>query len=139
MTIKALLEEQMNHSMKKTGIPTSVKIFTWLLICAGYFFFYVYTFNPSISFPKANLDTYSAQMGFASTGVRIIGGVFILLLCVLFDKPQWLFITLVGRVFVELGDVTAGLILDGVTPATFALLVLASLEIWAASKLWKLH
>lgn len=49
-------------------IPTPVKIFTWILICAGCFFFYVYTFNPTISFPNASLDSYSGKMGFASTG-----------------------------------------------------------------------
>lgn len=119
------------------GIPTPVKIFTWLLILAGTFFFYVYTFNPALSFPNANLDTYSAQMGFGSTGVRIIGGVLLLLICVLANKPNWLFATLLGRIFVELGDTILGLILDGFTPNTIALLVLASLEIWATYTLWK--
>lgn len=125
-----------NQNMTLT-IPISVKIFTWLLILAGSFFFYVYTFNPSISFPNANLDNYSAQMGFGSTGVRIIGGVLLLLICVLANKPSWLFATLLGRIFVELGDNILGFILDGFTPNTIALLVLASLEIWATYTLWK--
>lgn len=120
------------------GIPAPVKIFTWLLICAGCFFFYVYTFNPSISFPNATLEGYSAKMGFASTGVRIIGGVLILLVSLLANKPSWLFATLLGRVFVEIGDLILGLILDGFTPNTIALIVLASLELWAVSKLWKI-
>jgi hypothetical protein len=97
------------------GIPTPVKIFTWILICAGSFFFYVYTFKPVISFPNATLDTYSAKMGFASTGVRILGSVLALLISVLANNPRWLFITLISRVFIELGDVVVGLILDGVT------------------------
>lgn len=118
------------------GIPTPVKIFTWVLIAAGSFFFYVYTFNPSISFPNANLDTYSAKMGFASTGVRILGSVLALLISVLANNPRWLFITIVSRVFIELGDVVVGLLLDGVTANTGALFVLAAVEIWAVSRLW---
>jgi hypothetical protein len=119
------------------GIPTPVKIFTWILICAGTFFFYVYTFAPSISFPNANLDTYSAKMGFESTGVRILGSVVALLISVLANNPRWLFITLISRIFIELGDVVVGLQLDGVTANTGALIVLAAVEIWAALQLWK--
>ncbi|MBL8000293.1 MAG: hypothetical protein JNL32_16875, partial [Candidatus Kapabacteria bacterium] len=48
-----------------------------------------------------------------------------------------LFITLISRIFIELGDVVVGLILDGVTANTFALIVLASAEIWAVLQLWK--
>ena len=127
----------MTNQNLTVGIPTPVKIFTWILICAGCFFFYVYTFNPVISFPNASLDTYSAKMGFASTGVRIIGGVLILLVSLLANKPSWLFATLLGRVFVEIGDLILGLILDGFTSNVVALLVLASLEIWAVLRLWK--
>ncbi len=119
------------------SIPTPVKIFTWILICAGCFFFYVYTFNPTLSFPNANLDTYSAKMGFASTGVRILGSVLALLISVIANNPRWLFITLISRIFIELGDVVVGLVLDGATANTFALIVLALLEIWAVSQLWK--
>lgn len=118
-------------------IPTPVKIFVWILIAAGSFFFYVYTFRPSISFPNANLDSYSAQLGFASTGVRILGSVVALLISVIANNPRWLFITLISRVFIELGDVVVGLQLDGVTTNTGALLVLASVEIWAVLRLWR--
>lgn len=119
------------------SIPTLVKIFTWILIAAGSFFFYVYTFNPGISFPNANLDTYSAKMGFASTGVRILGSVLALLISVLANNPRWLFITLISRIFIELGDIVVGLLLDGVTANMGALGVLAAAEIWAVSKLWQ--
>jgi hypothetical protein len=118
-------------------IPIPVKIFTWILICAGIFFFYVYTFNPGISFPNANLDTYSAKMGFASTGVRILGSVLALLISVIANNPRWLFITLISRIFIELGDVVVGLQLDGATVNTVSLLVLALAEIWAVLRLWK--
>lgn len=127
----------MTNQNLTVGIPTPVKIFAWILICAGCFFFYVYTFNPVISFPNASLDSYSAQMGFASTGVRILGSVLALLISVLAKNPRWLFITLISRIFIELGDVVVGLILDGVTANTFSLIVLASAEIWAVLRLWK--
>ena len=127
----------MTNQISNVGIPTPVKIFTLILICAGCFFFYVYTFNPVISFPNANLDNYSAKMGFASTGVRILGSVLALLISVIYNKPHWLFITLISRIFIELGDVVVGLNLDGVTVNTFSLVVLAGLEIWAVLRLWK--
>ncbi|MBN8588554.1 MAG: hypothetical protein J0L94_09555 [Rhodothermia bacterium] len=126
----------MKNQNLASGIPIPVKIFTWMLIVAGSFFFYVYTFNPSLSFPSATLDTYSAKMGFASTGVRILGSVLALLISVIANNPRWLFITLISRVFIELGDVVVGLLLDGVTANTFALCVLAVAEIWAVLKLW---
>lgn len=86
---------------------------------------------------SANLDTYSAQMGFASTGVRILGSVLALLISVLANNPQWLFITMISRVFIELGDAVVGLLLDGVTANTGALAVLAAAEVWAVSRLWQ--
>ena len=125
--------------MKTPNIPTSVKIFTWILIFAGSFFFYVYSFHPNISFPNANLDTYSAKMGFGSAGVRILGSVLALLISVITNKPKWLFITLISRIFIELGDLFLGFILDGFSPNAIALIVLASLEIWAVWKLFPLQ
>lgn len=125
--------------MKTQNIPISVKIFTWILICAGSFFFYVYTFSPNMSFPNANLNTYSAKLGFESTGVRILGSVLALLISVTFNNPKWLFITLISRVFIELGDVVVGINIDGFTANTIALLVLAAAEIWAVLKLHPLQ
>jgi hypothetical protein len=124
------------NSTSNVGIPTSVKIFTWILIGAGTFFFYVYAFAPSISFPNANLDTYSAKLGFESTGVRILGSVLALLISVVMNNPRWLFITLISRIFIELGDVVVGFQLDGITANTGALIVLAAAEIWAVLQLW---
>lgn len=127
----------MLSNQNSLSIPGPIKIFTWILIGAGSFFFYVYTFNPSISFPQANLSDYSAKMGFGSTGVRILGSVLALLISVIANNPRWLFITLLSRVFIELGDSVLGVILDGVTPNTYALVILAALEIWATLRLWK--
>ena len=72
------------------GVPRPVAIFTWILIFAGCFFFSVYTFRPDISFPNANLDSYSAQLGFGSTGVRILGSVLALLMSVWANDARWL-------------------------------------------------
>ena len=127
----------MTNFTSKPSIPNPVKIFTWILISAGLFFFYVYSFSPNLSFPNATLDTYSAKLGFQSTGVRILGSVLALLISVLFNKPNWLFITLISRVFIELGDVVVGISLDGITANTYALVVLATIEIWAVLQLWK--
>ena len=71
-------------STNTDGIPLAVRIFTWLLICAGFFFAYVYTFNPGLSFPGAKITDYSSQLGFASTGVRVLGSVVALLISVIF-------------------------------------------------------
>jgi hypothetical protein len=117
-----MTNQNQTHSL---GIPMPVKIFTWILVCAGSFFFYVYTFNPSISFPNATLETYSAKMGFASSGVRILGSVLALLISVVANNPRWLFITLISRIFIELGDVVVGLVLDGPTANTASLTILA--------------
>ncbi len=124
-------------AVNNLNIQKSVKIFTWILICAGVFFFYVYSFSPNLSFPNANLDTYSAKMGFASTGVRILGSVLALFISAVANNPRWLFITLISRIFIELGDVVVGLILDGATINTVALIILAGFEVWAALQLWK--
>ncbi|MET3518131.1 hypothetical protein ABIC63_005941 [Pseudacidovorax sp. 1753] len=119
------------------GIPKSVKLFAWLLIAAGSFFFYVYTFNPGIIFPASDLNTYSAKLGFGSTGVRILGAVLALLISVLANNSRWLFITLVCRIFVEAGDIAVGYVLDGVTKNTYALIILVGFEVWAVVKIWK--
>lgn len=119
------------------GIPKAVKVFTVILLCAGSFFFYVYTFNPGLSFPNANLDTYSAKIGFESAGVRIAGSLIALFISLVANNSRWLFISLISRISIELGDVVIGLVNDGVTANTFALIVLAAAETWATLKLWK--
>ena len=118
-------------------IPKAVKIFTIILLFAGSFFWYVYTFNPGLSFPGAALDTYSARVGFESAGVRILGSLVALAVSLAANNARWLFISLISRIVIELGDVVIGLVNDGVTANTFALLLLTSAEIWAILRLWK--
>ena len=52
-------------------------------------------------------------------------------------KARWLFITLISRVFIELGDTIVGLLLDRPTANTSALLALATVELCAVFRLWK--
>ena len=75
-------------------------------------------------------------MGFASTGVRILGSVLALIISVWVNDARWLFITLVSGIFIELGDTVVGLLLDGPTANTAALLGLAAVEVWAVRRLW---
>ncbi len=120
------------------GIPPSIKIFTWVLICAGLFFAYVYTFNPGLAFPGAKITDYSSQFGFASTGVRVLGSVAALLISVIYNKPQWLLISLISRVFIELGDIVVGLATGGTMVNNLMIGIIAILELWAILKLAKL-
>ena len=126
-------------STNTDGIPLAVRIFTWLLICAGFFFAYVYTFNPGLSFPGAKITDYSSQLGFASTGVRVLGSVVALLISVIFNKPQWLFITLVSRVVIEMGDVAVGIATGGTMLNNIMIGIIAALELWAIMQLAKLN
>ena len=130
----------MSHPTAATDddIPQSVKIFTWILICAGLFFAYVYTFNPGLAFPGAKITDYSSQFGFASVGVRVLGSVAALLISVIYNKPQWLLITLISRVFIEVGDIVVGFTTGGTKTNNVMIAVIAGLEIWAILKLVKL-
>jgi hypothetical protein len=136
--IKFSTKEMTNQfSNPQTGIPTPVKIFTWILICAGLFFAYVFTFNPGLSFPGAAITDYSSQLGFASTGVRVLGSVAALLISVIWNKPQWLFITLISRLVIEVGDIVVGLTTGGTMMNNGMIGVIAALEFWAILKLWE--
>ncbi len=117
------------------GIPLIVKIFTWVLICAGLFFAYVYTFNPGLSFPGAKITDYSSQFAFASTGVRVLGSVAALLISVIYNKPQWLLITLISRLVIEVGDIVVGIATGGTILNNVMIGVIALLELWAITQL----
>lgn len=120
------------------NIPLSVKIFSWILIVAGIFFFYVFTFNPGLSFPGASITDYSSQLGFSSAGVRVLGSVVALLISVIFNKPQWLFITLISRLVIETGDIIVNVVTNGTITNTIMIGVIAILEFWAVAKLYKI-
>lgn len=120
---------------QKIDIPLSVKIFTIVLICAGVFFGYVYTFNPGLTFPWTSITDYSTQFGFWSAGVRVFGWVFALVVCLILNNPHFLLITMFSRIFVELGDVILGLSLGWEVKNAIPLLILASFETWAVIRL----
>lgn len=120
------------------NIPLPVKIFSWILIIAGIFFFYVFTFNPGLSFPGASITDYSSQLGFSSTGVRVLGSVTALLISVIFNKPHWLFITLISRLVIETGDIIVNVATNGTMTNTIMIAVIAILELWAVVKLYKI-
>ncbi len=124
-------------SANEGGIPQPIKIFTWVLICAGLFFSYVFTFNPGLSFPGAKITDYSSQLGFASTGVRVLGSVAALLISVIYNKPQWLLITLISRFVIELGDIVVGVATGGTMANNIMIGVIATLELWAILRLIK--
>ncbi len=128
----------MNNSQAIQNIPNSVKIFTWFLIIAGLFFFYVFTFNPGLSFPGASITDYSSQLGFSSTGVRVLGSVAALLISVVYNKPQWLFITLISRLVIETGDIIVNILTKGTLINTIMIGIIAILELWAVLKLYKI-
>lgn len=132
-------EEKMTNqiSHEDEGIPHPVRLFTWVLICAGLFFAYVYTFNPGLAFPGAKITDYSSQFGFASTGVRILGSVAALLISVVYNKPQWLLITLISRLVIEVGDIVVGIATGGTMVNNIMIGVIAALELWAILKLVK--
>jgi hypothetical protein len=123
------------RNSQQAGIPPAVKIFTWVLICAGLFFAYVFAFNPGLSFPGAAITDYSSQLGFASTGVRVLGSVAALLISVIWNRPQWLFITLISRIVIEVGDIAVGLATGGTMMNNLMIGLIAALELWAILKL----
>ncbi len=111
-------------------IPVSAKVFGWILVAAGLFFAWVYMATPGSFFPGVSITSYSEQFGLYSTGVRILGSVLGLVLALLLDSAALLALMIATRVFIELGDVVVGLVINNGAPDTntFTLLVLAAVE-----------
>jgi hypothetical protein len=111
-------------------IPTPAKLFGWFLVLAGCFFGVIYATNPGAVFPGVSIASYSEQFGLYSTAVRILGAVAGILIALILNSAALLALMLATRVFIELGDVTVGLIINhGVPDAnTYGLLVLAAVE-----------
>ena len=70
--------------------------------------------------------------------MRVLGSVAALLISVIYNKPQWLLITLISRVFIEVGDIVVGFATGGTMTNNVMIAVIAGLEIWAILKLAKL-
>ena len=86
-----------------------------------------------------SIGTYSEQFGLYSTGVRIPAAVLGIIIALYFNSAALLAVMLVMRVFVEIGDVIVGLVLNQGTPDTntFTLLALAAVEIIMIALLMK--
>lgn len=126
-----------HQNQRPAAIPTGVKVFTWVLICAGLFFGYVFMFNPALAFPGAAITDYSSRLGFYSTSVRVFGSVAALLISVLLNRADLLAITLASRLFIEVGDVIVGLVIGGTMVNTLMVSVIALFELWATLQLLK--
>jgi hypothetical protein len=114
-----------------TPIPTRAKVFGWLLVLAGCFFAYVYMVMPGSFFLGVSVETFSERFGLYSTGVRILGSVLGIIAALVLNSAALLALMLLTRIFIELGDVTVGLILNGGPDAnTFTLTALAAVEVY---------
>lgn len=117
------------------GIPAIVKAFTMVLILAGLFFAYVFTFDPGLAFPGAAITDYSSQLGFYSTGVRVLGSVVGLVIALALNSPRLLAIMLATRLVIEVGDIVVGVATGGTTSNNIMIGVIAVLEALAIAKL----
>jgi len=112
-------------------IPTRAKVFGWLLVLAGCFFAYVYAVTPGTFFPGVTVETFSERFGLYSTAVRILGSVLGILVALLLNSAALLALMLLTRIFIELGDVATGLVLNGGPDAnTLTLGLLAAAELY---------
>jgi hypothetical protein len=112
-------------------IPARAKVFGWLLVAAGCFFAYVYMVMPGAFFPGVTVETFAEKFGLYSTGVRILGSVLGIGVALLLNSAALLALMLLTRIFIELGDVAVGLILNGAPDAnTFTLTALAAVELY---------
>ncbi len=121
-------------------IPLSAKLFGWILAAAGLFFAYVYMAIPGSFFSGVTISTYSEHFGLYSTGVRILGSVLGIIIALYLNSAALLALMLATRIFIELGDVVTGLVVNkGSTDMnTFTLLILAALEVFFLVRLVRL-
>ena len=110
-------------------IPTRAKVFGWLLVLAGCFFGYVFMAMPGAFFPGVTVETFAERFGLYSTGVRVFGSVAGLVIALVLNSAALLALMLATRIFIELGDVGVGLILNGAPDQnTFSLTAIAVVE-----------
>lgn len=67
-----------------------------------------------------------------------MGSVVALLISVIFNKSQWLFITLVSRLAIEIGDIIVNVSTGGTMLNTIMIGTIAILEFWAIIKLYRI-
>ena len=111
------------------SIPMRAKVFGWLLVAAGCFFAWVYTVAPGAFFPGVTVESFSERFGLYSNGVRILGSVLGIGIALILNSAALLALMLATRIFIELGDVGVGLVLNGAPDAnTWTLIALAAVE-----------
>lgn len=121
----------LTHTTLSAPIPTRARVFGWLLALAGCFFAYVYMANPGAFFPGVAVESFSEKFGLYSTGIRILGSVVGIVVALLLNSAALLALMLLTRIFIELGDVAVGLILNGGADAnTVTLVLLAAVELY---------
>ncbi len=112
-------------------IPMRAKAFGWILVLAGCFFAWVYMAAPGGFFPGVTVESFSERFGLYSTGVRILGSVLGIVIALTLNSTALLALMLATRIFIELGDVLVGLVLNGGPDAnTVTLVALASVELY---------
>lgn len=112
-------------------IPLRARVFGWVLVLAGCFFAWVYMFAPGGFFPGVTVESFSERFGLYSTGVRILGSVAGILVALILNSSALLALMLATRIFIELGDVLVGFVLNGAPDAnTVTLTALAAVEIY---------
>ena len=112
-------------------IPLRARVFGWVLVAAGCFFAWVYMAAPGGFFPGVTVETFSERFGLYSTGVRILGSVVGIVIALALNSAALLALMLATRIFIELGDVLVGLVLNGGPDAnTVTLTVLAAVELY---------
>jgi hypothetical protein len=121
-------------------IPLSAKVFGCILVLAGLFFAYVYMAIPGSFFTGVTISTFSEAFGLYSTGVRILGSVLGIVIALALNSAALLALMLATRIFIELGDVITGLVVNHGSPDTntVTLLVLAALEVFFLVRLVRL-
>jgi hypothetical protein len=121
-------------------IPLSAKGFGCILVLAGLFFAYVYMAIPGSFFAGVTISTFSEAFGLYSTGVRILGSVLGIVIALALNSAALLALMLATRIFIELGDVITGLVVNHGSPDTntVTLLVLAALEVFFLVRLVRL-
>lgn len=127
--------ERSNPMNPTTPIPKAVRVFIWILLAAGLFFAYVYTFNPALGFPGTQLSSYSEKFAFASTGIRVLGSVVGLAIALYLNSAPLMALMLATRIVIELGDVVIALTIGGSVSNIVSLSALAAVEIGALNRL----
>lgn len=121
----------LSPSALSTPIPTRARVFGWLLAAAGLFFAYVYMVTPGAFFPGVTVETFAERFGLYSTGVRILGSVVGIIIALVLNSAALLALMLATRIFIELGDLVVGLVLNGGPDAnTVTLFALAAVELY---------